>query len=115
HEPRRGARLLRGDGRERGWCHALRLRPILDFHEVPDVRLRADLVEHEVMTLARTHPGHATFGIVEVPEDNGVGRAHLLTRRLDVTVGDRAAFLFGEQLAVLDRWMHMLHFSITPR
>src|SRR5207247_5314611 len=51
---------------------------------------------------ARTHPGHAAFGIVEVPEDNGVGRAHLLTRRLDVTVGDRAAFLFGEQLAVLD-------------
>src|SRR5438874_5282847 len=73
-----------------------------DLCEVRDVGPRAELFEHAIPPLLPAQSRHAAARIREVAEDDGVGRADLLARRLDVPVGDGASVALGLELARLN-------------
>ena len=58
--------------------------------------------EHLVIAFFRFTFRDATSGIVLVAEDDGIGRAGLLTGCQDIAVSDRAVFLIRRKFRFLD-------------
>ena len=74
-----------------GLCGSARIR-ILHGREIRRARPRVEIFEHRVVARARLELGDAAVGIVDVAEDDRLGRAHRLAGRHDFAVANVAIF-----------------------
>ena len=63
--------------------------------QIGRARPRVEVLEHRVVAWARLQLRHAAVRIVDVAEDDRVGRAHRLARRHDLAVANLATFALG--------------------
>src|ERR1043165_1090429 len=70
--------------------------------QIPGARPRVQVAEQVVAPLLRVKPGDLAVRVVEVAEDDGLGRAGLLAGRDDVAVLHPLALLLALDLRVLD-------------